>query len=957
MVRLVNILLLLTACLYMQAQEAYWLGDNSGVDETANGHTLTAYNGAGYSATAVQGTHSLNVDNAEGNYFSPGSFTLGDGGLTISLSFQNYNGSGVRTLFDQGGLKIYCNLSSKSIGVETDNGSLVDYATSNSALWTAGDWVHVGVRFIDVDGGYASVWVNGNNVTSDSTVRTDWTQSGTIYIGNSTEGSQTFYGKIDNVSVYRCAVSNDNMFNLDDNKETEYTVTCVGGGGGTPITGSKIYFSNSGNDANDGSTPALAKSSVSAMQTALNGMEAGDTLFLECGSVWNTVALNCNGLTGTSTAPIVITSYGTGNKPVLKGTTPITGWTYIGSNLWNKTDARIQGKKDHYIDSYTGSYDDHGTYTYFLGNIFVGGNPYYVGRYPNGTNSLRAETADGVNNDDITDSDASWTANQWQGGHVMLGQNDWIRTKAEIYSNSSNNIVFNSSDVDYTTWGNLANGLAYQILNYPNTLDQNGEYYHNYASNEMYIYWNQAILPTVEIPTSDSVINFQACSYMVLDGVNVKGSRVWGVKVRGGSNITITNCEASYCGYIGIGGTGYTGLTITSNNSHHNNINTYSNDGTNTYIGYNTLKYAGVDGTLDDYDIIKGNNIMVNEYNGTTLLEYNYCDSSNYSGITMRDYTSRSSPGFIQRYNLIQHWGMVSSDVGGTYIVSNDDNTEKLIYNNFLFYANTYTGWELGQGIVSGIYIDNVSRYTRVENNLVFEVPAEIFINYDGDNTTMLNNTIVRPALADNQYARGGLYADWAQSSSNMTFTGNLVVSHSAATPVINWNGYDNGGSGWEWVCSGCSFSGNKYVNPYTTNIFRHREEWTNEQNLTLAQWQSATGMDMTSTYKTLSVYNYTFANWSPTAHGFNLGTSAIYQDYDGTVYSGTLTLAPYEHKVLFYISGDRTGLISGLYASVPMVPDEEPEPPVVPVGLRRYLNGAEQETHLNGTQQNIFIH
>ena len=371
------------------------------------------------------------------------------------------------------------------------------------------------------------------------------------------------------------------------------------------------------------------------------------------------------------------------------------------------------------------------------------------------------------------------------------------------------------------------------------------------------------------------------------------------------------------------------------------------------------VKRSNLTGTLDDGEINIGVGIGVNEYNGTTMVEYNYIDSTDYCGATFRDYTSRTSPGYTFRYNLIQKWGMISSDVGGVYTVSNDDNVEKLIYGNILWGANTYTGWELGDGIVSGIYVDNVSRYTRVENNLVYDVPAEIFINYDGDYTTMINNTLVRSSLADNQYARGGLYADWAQSSSYMTLTGNLFVGHSAATPAINWNGYDNGGAGWQWQCTGCSFSGNKYANAYTNNIFRHREEWTNEVNLTLAQWQSATGQDISSTFKgstELSALNYTFANWSTGSHSYNLGTSAVYQDYDGNVYSGTLTLAPYTHKVLFYISGDRTGLVSGLYAELIQDVPEEPQPPVVKTRLKRYLGGTEQNGYRNDVNQNIYL-
>jgi hypothetical protein len=73
---------------------------------------------------------------------------------------------------------------------------------------------------------------------------------------------------------------------------------------------------SSGNDANDGKTAATAWKTLARASEATYA--SGDKILLKCGDTWGNGTLKPNG-SGTSENPIMISFYGTGNKPILDG--------------------------------------------------------------------------------------------------------------------------------------------------------------------------------------------------------------------------------------------------------------------------------------------------------------------------------------------------------------------------------------------------------------------------------------------------------------------------------------------------------------------------------------------------------------------------------------------------------------------------------------------------------------
>jgi uncharacterized repeat protein (TIGR02543 family) len=86
-----------------------------------------------------------------------------------------------------------------------------------------------------------------------------------------------------------------------------------------------------GNDNNDGQSPATAWKTL-AKVNSYTGFVPSDQILLHRGHVWREQLLVP--ASGTAEKPITIGAYDTGNRPLLKGSTLVWGWTSAGTSLW-----------------------------------------------------------------------------------------------------------------------------------------------------------------------------------------------------------------------------------------------------------------------------------------------------------------------------------------------------------------------------------------------------------------------------------------------------------------------------------------------------------------------------------------------------------------------------------------------------------------------------------------------
>src|SRR4051812_2053920 len=102
---------------------------------------------------------------------------------------------------------------------------------------------------------------------------------------------------------------------------------------GISANAANYYFSTSDGDdsrssllAQDPSTPWK---SIDKLNSFFPNLQPGDQLLLKSGNTFNGAIVTTKA--GTTSAPITISSYGSGAKPLITGLTTITSWTNLGN--------------------------------------------------------------------------------------------------------------------------------------------------------------------------------------------------------------------------------------------------------------------------------------------------------------------------------------------------------------------------------------------------------------------------------------------------------------------------------------------------------------------------------------------------------------------------------------------------------------------------------------------------
>jgi parallel beta-helix repeat protein len=106
-----------------------------------------------------------------------------------------------------------------------------------------------------------------------------------------------------------------------------------------PAAAATYYVSPSGNDANDGRDLTRPFRTV---QRGANAAVAGDTVYVRAGTFRETVTFTNKN--GTATAPIVLSAYGS-ERPILKGSQVVTGWTLHSGAIWKRTSWTINSQQ------------------------------------------------------------------------------------------------------------------------------------------------------------------------------------------------------------------------------------------------------------------------------------------------------------------------------------------------------------------------------------------------------------------------------------------------------------------------------------------------------------------------------------------------------------------------------------------------------------------------------------
>jgi len=571
------------------------------------------------------------------------------------------------------------------------------------------------------------------------------------------------------------------------------------------------YFAANGNDANT-TAQAQVKTTPWATITKLNSffasLKPGDSVLFRRGDTFTgtiTVAVS-----GTAALPIVIAAYGTGANPIISGMVPVTGWTSVGTNI------------------YQGSCPGAGT---TVNVVMLNGVPQAIGRWPN----LNAANGGYLNVDShVTDtqitSSALNTAVNWAGAEVVIRKNHWILDRGTISSNTATVINYTDASPYSPT-----NNFGFFIQNSPNTLDQQGEWYFNPTAKTLQIYTTTAPTNTsVTVSSTAYLVTSASKSYITFSGITFIGANSWIFNINTATGFTIKNCVLNGAGQNGVKAVTTTRLIVdhttiknVNNLGISNTAASYSQFTNDTVMNVGSIGGMGLsgDGTYEGIQM-----------NGkSALITNNYVANIGYDGI---DFSQGDST--IVKNNYVKNFEMVKDDGGGiyTYAAQVDSNTNFYglqIVNNIVESSGagpTYGVPGTGPSYAAGIYLDANCTGITISGNSVSGSLSGLFI-HESRNIIISNNT-----LFNNGAQLYFSHNTTNFATKNNTTSGNIIYSKYSTQITLGMITLNVG------VQTFSTFN-NNYYNSSINNIFNIS---ANGKWLNLALWQYLYNRDLTST-------------------------------------------------------------------------------------------------------------
>ncbi|MFN7940969.1 MAG: right-handed parallel beta-helix repeat-containing protein [Thermoanaerobaculia bacterium] len=259
-----------------------------------------------------------------------------------------------------------------------------------------------------------------------------------------------------------------------------------------PAAATTFYVSSaSGDDLDDGLTPATAFASIAKVNSL--ALVAGDVVRFFCGETWRTdpLVLTRSGAAGN---PIVVSSHpaGCADKPLLSGAWPIRGWAADAPNV---------------VRAALGAGANAGHFPNGVDQLFRGANRLPFGRWPN-----REDHADGgwatidAQPNATQFTDAELPAGDWTGAVAHVKGIRWYVMNRNVTADGGSTLTVNDA---LSCWGGCT-GWGYFLSSHRATLDREGEWFWDAATNTVYLYTAQgvpaddAIEASVVMPTSSS---------------------------------------------------------------------------------------------------------------------------------------------------------------------------------------------------------------------------------------------------------------------------------------------------------------------------------------------------------------------------------------------------------------------------------------------------------------------
>ncbi len=670
-----------------------------------------------------------------------------------------------------------------------------------------------------------------------------------------------------------------------------------------------VYYvsSTDGSDSNSGADQAHPFRTV-AKVNSLN-LAPGDQVLFKCGDVWRADRLVVSH-SGTSGSPIMYSSYpgGCSNQPRLDGTLPVTGWSAYSGNI--------------YVASFS---------AYPVNQLFRNGRRLTMGRWPNldaGDGGYATVESQPVGN---KLSLSGLPAVNWSGATIHLKVIRWSMVNRDVTASSGSTLTLNAA-VD--CWYGTCKGWGFFINNSLATLDRDGEWYYDKAAKKIYLYaTSNPNAATIEasVVLGDTGRNLggvtlgtdmqAAVHYVVVDNLAIRGwyqngiSSPTNLHPDENSYLTLRNNTIQDVDDSGInlftwvyeasdkldGWRGGNNIFIQNNTidgANHFGIHTPSRQ---TTIEGNTIRNVGLIANLNESGMGCGKSgnegtctedgaglrIYVDNpaLSGTGFtVRYNLFENIGYNGIQ----TFGSSSTFA---NNIFNYTCVSKGDGGAITtfgngsLSSSNVHDIQILNNVILYTigNTDgTQADFRPLFGFGIYLDSFSRNITTRGNTVaFSTASGILYQ---NSTGLIENNILY------HNANGSMWADQVSIGSSpaglSAFNGNVMVSANNHSRNLSLSSAGQVGSA----------DNNHYFHASSTAM----QVVLNGQNLSLSQWQQASGKDAHATSGSPTVSGNILLAYNETTADKTIYTVGwTFQDLDGNPLGSSFVLPPYTSKLM----------------------------------------------------------
>jgi parallel beta-helix repeat protein len=512
------------------------------------------------------------------------------------------------------------------------------------------------------------------------------------------------------------------------------------------VEANNYYISNQGNDHNSGQSVTEPFQNIERINDL--ELQPGDSILFRSGDVF--VGELYIKQSGTENQAIAITSYGSGQDPVIQGSITLTDWQQTAEN--------------HYQTSYNKK----------IHQLYVDGRLQTLARYPD-NNYLRIDQPDSTY---LYDDELYASNTDLKGTTLKVLTANWQWENRTITRKENNRLV-----LDSLVWRPFKKGFGYYLENHPSFLDQSGEWYQDKESGEVKIITNANLNnQTVRGTILDAGIRIvDNAEYIEISNLTIRDFNKSGIIVgENTQHITITNIEINNTEIYGIKlmlnataciirnnhisdlrGIGIS-LLEAQNCLVENNIIRkiglipgYGFDGVNNGTG---IALINTEFRAEDYTRVSENN----------TIRYNIIDSTGYNGIR-----ADGKYNLIEK-NIVTDAVLTMNDGGGIYCWALPDNYDYTRNNTFRgnivrrVHGNT-TASGGDHNMTTAFYMDNFSNNILLEGNMAADCEKGFLLNDCSFGISLKNNL---------SYNNGeGVVIDVYKSDSTI-IRGNHTITH-----------------------------------------------------------------------------------------------------------------------------------------------------------------------------------